>query len=225
MDEKHPEIRSEEETRALAAQLRKPTGQHGNEVAEFMNKGNRGINLHALAVLDASDNDRILEIGMGNGHFTSRIVKGNANIKYRGLDYSPDMVDLSKELQNHLVSTHNVDYLCGDASSLPFEPAEFNKIFTVNTMYFWEDLRSTMQELHRVLEDGGCAVLAVRPAELLRRMPITKYDFIIREDTEIREEILKAGFQKVRAVDVVEEPQMVFGQSISLSSVIYSALI
>jgi len=224
MDEKHPEIRSEEETRALAAQLRKPTGEHGNEVAEFMNKGNRGINMHALAVLDPSDNDRILEIGMGNGHFTGRVVKGNANIKYRGLDYSADMVNLSKELQNHLVSNHDVDYLCGDASSLPFKAGEFNKIFSVNTMYFWDDLQTMMQELYRVLEEGGCAVLAVRPADLLRKMPITKYDFIIREDEEIRAEIHKAGFQKVRAVEVVEEPQMVFGQSISLSSVIYSAL-
>jgi len=224
MDEKHPEVRSTEETRALAAQLRKPTGEHGNEVAEFMNKGNREINLHALAVLDASDNDRILEIGMGNGHFTGRIVKGNVNIKYRGLDYSPDMVNLSKELQSQLVSIHNVDYLCGDASSLPFVAAEFNKIFSVNTMYFWDDLCSTMGELHRVLDEGGYAVLAVRPADLLRKMPITKYDFIIREDEEIRAEIQKAGFQKVKAFEVVEEPQLVFGQNISLSSVIYSAL-
>ena len=223
MDEQQVEVRSEDETKALAAQLRKPTGEHGNEVAQFMNKGNRGINLHALAVLDASDNDRILEIGMGNGHFTSRIVKGNANIKYRGLDYSQDMVDLSKELQIDLTKDHDVDFLCGDASSIPFKGGEFNKAFTVNTLYFWEDLRSSLQELHRVLDEGGMAVLAVRPAELLRKMPITKYDFIIRDDAEIREEIQRSGFQKVSSVEVIEAPQMVFGQSIALSSVIYSA--
>ena len=217
------EVRTEDETKALAAQLRKPTGEHGNQVAEFMNKGNRGINLHALAELDASDNDRILEIGMGNGHFTSRIVKGNSNIKYRGIDYSDDMVNLSKELQSELITDHDVDYLCGEASSLPFKAGEFNKIFTVNTLYFWEDLCSTLQELLRVLDEGGIAVLAVRPAELLRKMPITKYDFFIRGDTEIREEVQRSGFQKVSSVKVIEAPQMVFGESIALSSVIYSA--
>jgi len=222
-EEKGSELRSEEETRALAEQLRKPAGEEGVKVAQFMNNGNRGMNLHALAELDAENGDRILEIGMGNGYFTERIVRGLSNIKYRGLDYSQDMVDLSKDLQSSLMENFDVDYLCGDASVLPFESGEFNKVLTVNTLYFWKDLHQTFKELHRVLDQGGVAVIAVRPEHLLNEMSITKYDFIIRNDSAIRSELLKVGFENVSAVEVVEEPQMVFGKEISLGAVIYSA--
>ena len=67
------------------------------------------------------------------------------------------------------------------------------------------------------------AVIAVRPEGLLREMPITKYDFIIRDDSTIRKALLDVGFKTIRGVEVIEEPQLVFGREVSLSSIVYCA--
>src|SRR5690349_6735101 len=80
---------------SLGSQLRYPHGDKGRQVAQSMNHGNRRMNLETISELSLADDDHVLEIGMGNGHFVGEIVTISSGIKYYGCDYSLSMVNES----------------------------------------------------------------------------------------------------------------------------------
>ena len=53
----------------LGRQLMKPSGEIGKKVGENMNIANNAIYDLACTMIDFKDNERILEIGFGNGNF------------------------------------------------------------------------------------------------------------------------------------------------------------
>lgn len=58
-----------------------------------------------------------------------------------------------------------------DGSVFPFGDEGFDRLFTVNTIYFWEDPAHTLSEVHRVLKPGGRAP---------RRGPVTGIYYEVR---------------------------------------------
>jgi ubiquinone/menaquinone biosynthesis C-methylase UbiE len=131
---------TEEEIKAIAAQLRKPDGELGTQVAQIMNVGNQPMNLHTLAVLNPQPLDNILEIGMGNGFFVKNILRLDDSIKYTGCDYSELMVKESIQNNREFVENGRAKFYWSNINNLPFENSIFNKIFTINTFYFWENV-------------------------------------------------------------------------------------
>jgi SAM-dependent methyltransferase len=81
---------------------------------------------------------------------------------------------------------------------LPFENARFDRVCTINTIYFWTDPLEAMNEINRVLRPGGRFVLSVRPVATLQRFPSTRYGFVLYEPTEAESLLARAGFQEVR---------------------------
>lgn len=63
----------EEKIKTIAQQLRQPTGAFAIEVGQTMNKGNLQMNLCTIENLVLNKNNRLLEIGMGNGFFVKNI--------------------------------------------------------------------------------------------------------------------------------------------------------
>jgi ubiquinone/menaquinone biosynthesis C-methylase UbiE len=120
----------------IASQLRKPEGEEGIKTGEWMNRGNELMNKLAIATLQASPNDHILEIGMGNGFFVKNIVSVHESIKYVGCDFS-DLMTKEAEKNNLVwIGKNQAQFRMGDVNQLPFEDARFNKILTINTVYF-----------------------------------------------------------------------------------------
>ena len=138
---------TEEDIKKIAAQVRKPEGEHGIEIGELMNDGNGPMNLHTIAVLNPQQNEIILEIGMGNGHFVKNIVSLDSSIKYIGWDYSELMVKEASQKNNEFVSQGNASFIHADAQELPFKNHTFDKVFTINTLYFWDEHVKVIKEL------------------------------------------------------------------------------
>src|SRR5205085_6128910 len=105
---------------------------------------NRLMNLETISQLGIADNDNILEIGMGNGYFVKEILTSAKNVKYTGCDFSYTMVNEAASLNVTLAS--QVKFIQAKAEQLPFDDGYFNKVFTVNTIYFWEDPQCTLAE-------------------------------------------------------------------------------
>jgi ubiquinone/menaquinone biosynthesis C-methylase UbiE len=123
----------------LAAQLRKPEGVVGKQIGEVMNNGNLILNQWTIAALDLQDDDYVLEIGMGNGLFVKDIVSAKPLIRYEGLDYSQTMIDEASKINSTLVQDNKARFTLGTAGNMPFQDQSFSKIFTINTIYFWEN--------------------------------------------------------------------------------------
>lgn len=195
----------EELFKSLAQQLRYPAGNLGKEVAEKMNKGNRLMNLETIKELHVSENDCVLEIGMGNGFFVKDILSSNNTIEYYGCDTSPEMVDQAIELNSGWVKNGRASFVVGDAHKLPYPNQHFNKIFTVNTIYFWEDAPKVFDEFKRTLKKDGTLIITIRPKAVMEKMPVSKYGFRLFSREDAIRVLSENGFKTINVVEKVDE--------------------
>ena len=61
----------------------------------------------------------------------------------------------------------------GSALALPFEPASFDQVIAIGSLHHTGDLRKALDEVHRVLKDGGRASVMVYNAHSLNRLVTT----------------------------------------------------
>ncbi|MEI6408967.1 MAG: class I SAM-dependent methyltransferase [Bacteroidota bacterium] len=184
----------EKELQQIAAQLRKPEGEIGFKTGEWMNKGNVQINLNAIEALQVSSGDQILEIGMGNGFFVKEILGVQPDVIYTGCDFSDVMVEAATTMNADWVAADRAKFIHADLSALPFSAGAFDKIFSVNTIYFWENDTQALGEIKRVLKPDGKLVLALRPKHQMERYPFTKYGFRMLSKEELFQLLENHGF-------------------------------
>ncbi len=202
---------TEEQYKGLAAQLRQPHGEFGLQVGNNMNVGNVHINKKTIELLDLSANDRVLEIGMGNGFFVKDLFSVEPSIHYTGLDFSPLMIEEANKLNQAFMQEGKVNFHLGSADALPFEEDSFTKIFTINTLYFWEDPVKILAELHRVLKTDGELFISIRPKEIMQHYPFVKYGFAMYTKEEAAALLEKNGFQVIAAIET-DEPEQQIGE-------------
>jgi len=187
------DLRKEYDSKTLAKQLRQPEGSLGIKVGENMNKGNRLMNLETIKQLEISNNDNILEIGMGNGFFVGDIVAAAQNVKYTGCDFSETMIREAIEL-NHSFAPKVKFVLC-DVTQLPFNDGSFDKLVTVNTIYFWEDAMQILAEIRRVLKPNGIFIVTLRPKKVMDQLPVVQHGFTTYATDDIIKLLAQNDFQ------------------------------
>jgi ubiquinone/menaquinone biosynthesis C-methylase UbiE len=190
----------------LAEQLRKPDGEMGVETAKQMNAGNENMNMITIKSLYPEPGDKILEIGMANGFFVKDVFALADGIMYTGCDYSELMVDEANKLNKSFVEKGVVKFYHAAADRLPLQDNFFNKIFTVNTIYFWDNPDSILTELNRVLMPGGKLFAAFRPRQFVETRPFAKYGFNTYSDDEIKAMFERNNF---KFLNISETPEVV----------------
>jgi SAM-dependent methyltransferase len=73
----------------------------------------------------------------------------------------------------------------GDIAALPFASATFDRVFTINTIYFWPNTVQGLGEIRRVLKPGGLAVIALRSRENMERVLFTQPGFRLFSPPEV----------------------------------------
>jgi ubiquinone/menaquinone biosynthesis C-methylase UbiE len=71
-----------------------------------------------------------------------------------GLDMTPEMVDKARR-SAAAAGVENVEFLAGDAESLPFEDASFDVVISNGVIDLIPDKDAVFSELFRVLRPGG----------------------------------------------------------------------
>ncbi|HYF68012.1 MAG TPA: methyltransferase domain-containing protein [Ohtaekwangia sp.] len=214
----------EEQLKAIAAQLRKPDGEFGKQLGVRMNDGNRYINRDTIASLTPSAGDNILEIGMGNGFFVNEIISGDPSIRYTGCDFSEAMVVEATRLNEDLVKKGRAKFIHAAADNIPFAANAFNKVFTVNTLYFWEDPSRTLNEIRRLLTLHGQLIIAIRPRSSMEQLPFVKYGFTMFSKEELIDLLSRNSFKVLNIGEKAEPEQELNGEKISMKSLIVVAV-
>ncbi|MNL00749.1 Demethylrebeccamycin-D-glucose O-methyltransferase [compost metagenome] len=189
---------SEEVLMHIASQLSKPEGADGILTAERMAHTNHNMTLAAIAALGIADRDIILEIGPGNGTHVGHLMEIGSNVRYYGVDISDTMVAEAVKINEGLLHTGKVSFELTGADKLNFSNNFFDKIFTVNTLYFWEYPALYAQEILRILKPGGIFCLAIATAEFMKGLPFTKYKFKLYDAVAVESLLTAAGFSIVR---------------------------
>lgn len=196
----------------IAAQLRKPTGQDGLVTAERMSVNNGGMIKKCIDHLSVKDQGKVLEIGPGGGLHVPYLLEKADQITYTGADISDTMVALAKEqnatyVANGVASFVQVELKNGCAV-LPFTDNSFDDIFTVNTLYFWDDAPAQAREIYRVLKAEGTFVLCFATEAFMCALPFTQYGFNLYTIEKAQRLLEAAGF---KIENIITEKENVMG--------------
>lgn len=179
-------------TEFIAKKFAKPDGFTGLVATYVMNRLNQKQYELTKAKLSLEAEDTILEIGFGNGSFLYDISQQPFQYLY-GVDISEDMVKVASKKNAVKLSEKKVILTTGTVDNLAFEGDTFDKIFTINTVYFWQDMTTALAEIYRVLKPGGKFFNVFYDKRFLTKLPITKYGFTIYTEDELVELSQKNG--------------------------------
>ncbi|MPS66116.1 MAG: class I SAM-dependent methyltransferase [Chryseobacterium sp.] len=192
-----------EDLKILAQHLANPQGEKGIEIGEMMNATNIGMTLESIKTLLIEDAETILEIGHGNAAHVKSILNKARNIKYTGIDISETMHYEAKRLNEEYKS--QADFVLYEGKKLPFEDRSFDKIFTVNTVYFWEQPVEYLNEIYRVLKDNGTFVLTFGQRDFMEKLSFTQFNFTLYNTDEMEETVSKSHFKRMKISEKEEE--------------------
>ncbi|WP_114820601.1 class I SAM-dependent methyltransferase [Chryseobacterium sp. KLBC 52] len=192
-----------DELKILAQNLANPQGEKGIEIGEMMNATNISMTLESIKTLVIDDEQQILEIGHGNAAHLKSLMSLAKNLRYTGIDISETMHNEAKRLNKEFES--EADFVLYEGKRLPFRDRSFDKIFTVNTVYFWENPVEFLNEIYRVLKDDGTFVLTFGQREFMEKLPFTEYDFTLYSNSEMEELVSKSQFKRMKTSEREEE--------------------
>ncbi|WP_027386381.1 class I SAM-dependent methyltransferase [Chryseobacterium gregarium] len=192
-----------EDLKKLARQLANPQGEKGIEIAGIMNDTNIGMTIESIKTLLIEDDETILEIGHGNAAHVKYLIKKARNLRYTGIDISETMHHEAGRLNQEYED--QVDFVWYEGKKLPFSDKTFDKIFTVNTVYFWEEPVQYLNEVYRVLKDKGIFVLTFGQKEFMERLPFTQFDFTLYSTLEMEETVSQSRFTRMKISEREEQ--------------------
>jgi ubiquinone/menaquinone biosynthesis C-methylase UbiE len=184
-----------EELQAIAAQLKHPTGEKGIEMANMMHETNINMTRHSVQNLNISKENKILELGHGNAGHVEFLFEKDENLKYYGLEMSELMFQEARQINRNFVSQKQAFFSVYDGNVIPFEDEFFDKIFTVNTIYFWQQPEKLLLEIYRVLKPDGIFCITFAEESFMKTLPFTQYEFELYSTEKVEKLIQKTAFK------------------------------
>jgi ubiquinone/menaquinone biosynthesis C-methylase UbiE len=192
-----------ENLKILAQNLANPQGEKGIEIGEMMNDTNIGMTLESIHALLIEDNESILEIGHGNAGHVENILNKAQHIKYTGIDISETMHNEARKLNEPFKD--KAGFVLYEGEKLPFEDKVFDKIFTVNTVYFWKNPVEYLNEIYRVLKNTGTFVLTFGQRDFMEKLPFTPFGFTLYNTDEMEETVSQSHFKRMKISERQEQ--------------------
>jgi SAM-dependent methyltransferase len=111
----------------------------------------------ALAGMDLARGERVVDLGCGNG-WATRLIAGLTGAETLGVDGGVEMVARARRLST---GAANVAFVQAPFGALPVADGAFDRIISMEALYYAPDLAAAISEIHRVLRPGGRAEIMV----------------------------------------------------------------
>jgi SAM-dependent methyltransferase len=148
--------RRQQVLRYFGTQFGNPRGPLGALFGKIIfARGNAVFNQWVTQQLDVQPDSHILEVGSGPGVTLQALAAWAPAGHVVGLDHSPVMVGQAKRRNRATMRAGRLDVVEGSAESLTFDDGSFDLVVAIHVLYFWPDAGASLQELRRVLRDGG----------------------------------------------------------------------
>jgi ubiquinone/menaquinone biosynthesis C-methylase UbiE len=132
-----------------------PSGLFGKIITILMNYAHKAQFDILTKNINIQDDDTILEIGFGDGLLLSKLIRNNTNAKYYGIDISEDMIKTAKYNNKKALENKTLSLSVSNIEHTDFADKTFIKIYTINTVYFWQHPKAAFNEIKRLLKPGG----------------------------------------------------------------------
>lgn len=207
----------QEELQAIASQLKHPSGEKGIEMANMMNETNINMTKHSIQNLNISAANKILELGHGNAGHVEFLFKQEKDLKYYGLEMSEIMFQEARQTNRNFVSQKQAFFSLYDGNKIPFKDESFDKIFTVNTIYFWQKPEELLSEIYRVLKPNGNFCLTFAEEDFMKKLPFTQFGFELYSTQKAQDLIGKSDFKIVYTETQAEKVKSKTGELVDRS--------
>jgi len=179
----------------FSEQAREPNGLFGRLVmSPFFDIGNASLIRLANEIISIQENDRVLEIGFGTGKLISKMANRIERGEIDGVDLSEIMVSVAEKRNRTHIAKGKVRLLHGDFDKTLFQTGYYDKVCSVNTIYFWENPADTAKKIAEILKPKGKIVLGFEGGEQLIQKKLKDDVYHIYSPKEIVSLLLSAGF-------------------------------
>ncbi len=165
-----------QQLQTLEEQLSLPTGEKGIEIAKSMHANNFSMTKASFLASKILDNDIILELGHGNCDHLNFVLGLKQDIAYYGLEISVTMHQEAKKKTLEL-NNNNLFFNLYKGVKTPYNTNYFDKIITINTIYFWKKPKEFLIEIARVLKVGASLTLTFADEDFMKNLPFVKNKF------------------------------------------------
>lgn len=213
-----------EDIKLIAQQLRKPSGDFANTIAEKMGVGNRPLYDLVLDSMEIKDNYSILEIGFGSGFHFPELISKAKNLAITGIDYSAEMTKLAIQNNQSPIKSGRLNLYTGNSDKLPFSEHSFDIVFCNMVIYFWDNPAEHLSEIKKVLKPTGKFYTGMRSRKSMQQFPFTKYGFNLYEVREWKSVLESNGFRVLDEKRGLDPAFDEFENDIQLESICLSAI-
>lgn len=200
------------ELKALGQQLRCPSGEVGIEMGHSMAASNKEMTITSIEALSIQNGDRVLELGHGNCGHLAELLTAVPNIRYVGLEISTLMVEEALTLNAPLMENHDVEFQHYNGVVIPYPDNHFDKVLTVNTLYFWSPATLLIAEIARVLKPNGIAVITYAQKQFMKTLPFVGEGFQLYDNNDVAQLIKDVPLEILEFTDKCERAISKSGQ-------------
>lgn len=208
----------------LAHQLSNPQGEAGIETGKQMERTNANMIARTIDILNIKENEKVLEIGFGNGSHVGYLLNKAAGVQYTGIDISETMLQQALATNSEAISKQQAYFILSDGNTIPFGDNTFNKILTVNTIYFWKNPRQYAVEIGRVLKPGGRCCITFGEKTFMEGLPFVQHGFTLYDVPAVEQLLRSAGLTAENHHQEDEQVKSNAGETVTRTFIVTSAV-
>jgi len=125
-----------------------------------------------VSLLNIQPKSRILEIGFWGGVSAQLASKEASKGFVAGIDHSATMVQAARKRNADAIKSGRMELNQGDAASVPYPDESFDIVFSLHSIYFWNNPVECLKGFRRVLKPGGLLAITIQPKNKWRKEQI-----------------------------------------------------
>jgi SAM-dependent methyltransferase len=195
----------------FSKQAKNPSGLFGRFVMSvFFDIGNAKLNNFVYEILSIEKDEKLLEIGSGTGKLTKKILKEIDKGFVESVDFSEAMVSVSRRRNKSYINKGKANIKKGDFNEIPFKDNAFNKVFTVNTIYFLEDPYIMIKKIYKILKPEGRLVIGFEQNNYMKDNRLDNEVFNYYSPEDIEKMLKGSGFNNIVTESIVNRSTVLY---------------
>lgn len=146
----------------FSLQFGKPEGFLGRFAGKLMSLGAEKSKW-TTSLLNIQSKDKVLELGFGPGIAIEQVSKGIQDGYVVGIDYSGVMLKQAQKRNKEAIKKGRVELKLADVNDLPSFDQDFDKVYSVNSIMFWQDPIETLKRVRQFMKPNGLIAITIQP--------------------------------------------------------------